>query len=136
MRIDLLEAFGLDPNVIAILKQKYGAQLLPIQERAVKKAIMMNRWISKAETKEIENSYQVFSGAIKRVGEDFSWLAETLASLAKEIRWDQRAIARISNLSQRLIYGVTEKGLALSSIRLRGLTMFNCRCNNCNGMLF
>jgi len=24
MRIDLLEAFGLDPNVIAILKRKYG----------------------------------------------------------------------------------------------------------------
>jgi hypothetical protein len=24
MRIDLLEAFGLDPNVIAILKLKYG----------------------------------------------------------------------------------------------------------------
>jgi len=55
------------------------------------------------------------------VGEDFSWLAETLASLAKEIRWDPRAIARIEKLSQRLIYGVTEKGLALSKIRLRGL---------------
>jgi len=91
------------------------------KERAVKKALMMNRWISNAETKEIENSYEVFSGAIKRVGEDFSWLAETLASLAKEIRWDPRAIARIERLSQRLIYGVTEKGLALSKIRLRGL---------------
>jgi DNA-binding winged helix-turn-helix (wHTH) protein len=91
------------------------------KERAVKKALMMNRWISQAETKEIENSYEVFSGAIKRVGEDFSWLAETLASLAKEVRWDPRAIARIERLSQRLIYGVTEKGLALSSIRLRGL---------------
>jgi len=36
MRIDLLEAFGLDPKVIAILKEKYGAELLPIQERAFK----------------------------------------------------------------------------------------------------
>ena len=107
---------------------KITGMLSQEKERAVKKALMMNRWISKAETKEIENSYEVFSGAIKRVGEDFSWLAETLASLAREIRWDQRAIARISNLSQRLIYGVTEKGLALSSIRLRGLgrTYINC----------
>jgi len=31
---DFLEAFGLDPNVIAILKGKYGELLLPIQERA------------------------------------------------------------------------------------------------------
>jgi len=100
---------------------KITGMLSQEKERAVKKALMMNRWISPAETKEIENSYEVFSGAIKRMGEDFSWLAETLASLAKEIRWDQRAIARISNLSQRLIYGVTEKGLALSRIRLRGL---------------
>jgi len=100
---------------------KITGMLSQEKERAVKKALMMNRWISKAETKEIENSYEVFSGAIKRVGEDFSWLAETLASLAKEIRWNPRAIARIEHLSQRLIYGVTEKGLALSQIRLRGL---------------
>lgn len=100
---------------------KISGMLSQEKERAVKKALMMNRWISNAETKEIENSYEVFSGAIKRVGEDFSWLAETLASLAKEIRWDPRAIARIERLSQRLIYGVTEKGLALSQIRLRGL---------------
>mgnify|MGYP001232523291 CR=1 FL=1 len=100
---------------------KISGMLSQEKERAVKKALMMNRWISNAETKEIENSYEVFSGAIKRVGEDFSWLAETLASLAKEIRWDPRAIARIERLSQRLIYGVTEKGLALSKIRLRGL---------------
>jgi len=42
MRIDLLEAFGLDPNVIAILKEKYGAQLLPIQERAFKEYQILN----------------------------------------------------------------------------------------------
>ena len=42
MRIDLLEAFGLDPNVIAILKQKYGEQLLPLQERAFKECQILN----------------------------------------------------------------------------------------------
>ncbi len=36
MRFDLLEAFDLDPNIIAILKQKYGPELLPIQEKAIK----------------------------------------------------------------------------------------------------
>jgi replicative superfamily II helicase len=34
MRIDLLEAFGLEPKIIPILKQKYGETLLPIQEKA------------------------------------------------------------------------------------------------------
>lgn len=32
MRIDLLEAFGLAPNVIAILKEKYGEILCYIQQ--------------------------------------------------------------------------------------------------------
>ena len=107
---------------------KISDMLAQEKERAIKKALMMSRWISKAETKEIENSYEVFSGAIKRVGEDFSWLAETLAALARDIQWDPRTIEKISALSQRLIYGVTEKGLALSKIRLRGLgrTYINC----------
>jgi len=100
---------------------KITGMLAQEKERAIKKALMMSRWISKAETKEIENSYEVFSGAIKRVGEDFSWLAETLTALARDIQWDPKTIEKISALSQRLIYGVTEKGLALSKIRLRGL---------------
>jgi len=32
MRIDLFEAFGLDPNIITILKGKYGEMLLHIQQ--------------------------------------------------------------------------------------------------------
>jgi len=48
MRIDLLEAFGLDPNVIAILKEKYGAELLPIQERAFKEHQILNGGITAA----------------------------------------------------------------------------------------
>ncbi len=36
MRFDLLEAFELDPHIIAILKEKYGPELLPIQEKAIK----------------------------------------------------------------------------------------------------
>ncbi|MDP2267623.1 MAG: hypothetical protein Q8K46_00495, partial [Deltaproteobacteria bacterium] len=100
---------------------KISGMLSQQKERAVKKALMLNQWISSRETKEIEEGYEVFSGAIKRVGEDFSWLAETLASLAKEVGWDTRGINRITTLSQRLIYGVTEKGVALSRIRIRGL---------------
>lgn len=91
------------------------------KDRAVKKALMMQVWLSTAETKDIERNYQVFSGAIRKVGEDFSWLAETLAALAKVIGWEERFVRVITHLSQRLIHGITEKGLALSSIRIRGL---------------
>lgn len=121
MRIDLLEAFGLDLEIRNVLKSKYINELLPIQVRAVKEILMMNRWISPAEIKEVENSYEAFSCAIKRMGEDFSWLSETLAVLAKEIRWDLLAVAVIKDLSRRLTYSLTENGHAPSDVHIRRL---------------
>jgi hypothetical protein len=55
------------------------------------------------------------------VGDDFSWLAETMADLAREMKWPEKTVKRIEVLSQRLIYGVSKEGLPLSQIRLRGL---------------
>jgi len=121
MRIDLLEALGLEPQSINILKAKYSEELLPIQVRAVKEVLMMNRWISPAAIKEIENSYEVFSCAIKRADEDFSWLSEVLAVLVKEIRWDLLAVAGMKDLSRRLTCSVTENGLPHSNVHIRCL---------------
>jgi helicase len=91
------------------------------EERAIKKALMLYRWISLSDTKEVENEFFVYSGAIKRVGEDFSWLAGTLADLAREMEWPEKAVQEIDVLSQRLVYGSSKEGLPLSRIRLRGL---------------
>ena len=82
---------------------------------------MLHKWISPSETKDVENEYFIYSGAIKRVGEDFGWLAETLADLAREMKWPEKIVKRIEVPSQRLIYGVSAEGLPLSQIRLRGL---------------
>ncbi len=95
--------------------------LLDDTNRAVKKTLMMIDWLTAAGTKDIEKKYQLFSGVIKRVGEDFSWLAETLAALARVAGWEERFVRLLVCLSQCLIHGVTKKGLALSSIRIRGL---------------
>jgi DNA-binding winged helix-turn-helix (wHTH) protein len=118
MRIDLLEAFGLEPQIINLLKSQYSEELLPIQVRAVKEVLMMNRLISPAAIKEIENSYEVFSCAIKRAAGDFSWLSE---ALAKEIRWDLLAVAGMKDLSRRLTCSVTEHGLPPANVYIRRL---------------
>ena len=90
-------------------------------DRVIKKAMMLHKWISPSDTREVENEYFIYSGAIKRGGEDFSWLAETLVDLAREMKWPEKMVKRIEVLSQRLIYGVSKEGLPLSQIRLRGL---------------
>jgi len=100
---------------------KRSTRLAYEEERAIKKALMLHKWISPSDTREIENDFFIYSGAIRRVGEDFSWLAETLADLAREMDWHKDAVKKIEELSQRLIYGVSKEGLPLSQIRLRGL---------------
>jgi len=53
------------------------------QARALKKALVLYHWISSAPTKEIEEAHHLFFGAIKKMGEEFSWLVEAIRSL----RW-------------------------------------------------
>jgi len=36
-----------------------------------------------ASTREIEEAHDAFSGAIKKMGEEFSWLIEAISTLAK-----------------------------------------------------
>ena len=148
MRIDLLEAFGLDPNVIAILKRKYGERLLLIQERAFKECRILNGGnflvfaIASSGKTLFGEILALFYGSkgkrvfylvpTKALAQQLSHVLNlppaAVAALARDILWHPRTIEKISALSQRLIYGVTEKGLALSKIRLRGLgrTYINC----------
>jgi DNA-binding winged helix-turn-helix (wHTH) protein len=91
------------------------------EARAIKKALLLSEWITPKATAEIENTYELHSGAIRRIAEEFSWLAEAAAAIAKAIGWPEQAVKKLSEVSERLIYGVTVQGLSLSKIRLRGL---------------
>lgn len=91
------------------------------EERAIKKALMMREWISGRATKDIENSFYVYSGVIKRVGEDFSLLCEALCDLSKESGWPKEVTEKISVLSEKLAQGLPEKALLLGRMRVNGL---------------
>jgi hypothetical protein len=60
------------------------------QERALKKALVLYHWISSAPTKEIEEAHHLFFGAIKKMGEEFSWLIEAISALAKTEGWPEQ----------------------------------------------
>lgn len=92
------------------------------EARAVKKALILREWITSRSTVEIEQSYDIHAGAIARIGEAFSRLAEAASALAREIGWTPETVRSLSELSERLLQGVTAQGLALSRIRVRGLS--------------
>src|SRR5712692_3976936 len=91
------------------------------QERAVKKALILYQWISSIPTREIEEAHGLFLGAIKKMGEEFSWLIEAISTLAKAEGWPEQVIKKMDLLGERLSFGVGPKGLELAKLRIRGL---------------
>jgi hypothetical protein len=91
------------------------------QERALKKALILYQWISSSPTREIEGAHNVFSGAIKKMGEEFSWLVEAISTLAKAEGWPEQVIKKMDVLGERLSFGIDFKGLELAKLRIRGL---------------
>ncbi len=96
-------------------------RLLYEQERALKKALILYQWISPASTREIEEAHNAFSGAIKKMGEEFSWLIEAVSTLAKAEGWPEAVIKKMDVLGERLSFGVGLKALELAKLRIRGL---------------
>ncbi len=91
------------------------------EARAIKKALILLEWITPRSTLEIEQAYDIHAGAMARIGEEFSWLAEAASALAREIGWPAETVRRLSELSERLTQGITAQGLALSRMRVKGL---------------
>lgn len=117
------EVERLGENDKILFKSILGPSHRPLyeQERALKKALILYQWISSTPTKEIEQAHQIFSGAIKKMGEEFSWLIEAIATLAKAEGWPESVIKKMELLGQRITFGVDAKGLELARLRIRGL---------------
>lgn len=90
-----------------------------------KKTLLLYDWISSREIRSIEQEYSLYHGAVKRLGEGFAWLADSLAAIAEEVGWKKEReedLKKIRNLSERLVEGVEEEGLSLAQWHIPGLT--------------
>jgi len=93
---------------------------------SIKKALLLYDWIGDKEVKEIEEAYKIYGGTIRKLGEGFSWLADSLAAVGESLGWSKKEnkkeeLAGIKILSERLAWGVEEKGLGLARLHVPGL---------------
>lgn len=86
---------------------------------AVKKTLLLAEWVTAKATSEMETFYQLHSGAIKRLGEEFSWLAEAASAIARAIGWPEKGLALLEGLSERLINGLPAAGRPLCKLPIR-----------------
>ncbi|NUQ46856.1 MAG: DEAD/DEAH box helicase [Phycisphaerae bacterium] len=87
-----------------------------------KKALLLHDWTRGLPTRQIEARFHCFAGSIAGLGSEFSWLAETLAGMAKLVGWPDGAIKLLESLSGQLVHGVQSDGLPLAAIRVRGFS--------------
>ena len=57
---------------------------------SIKKVLLLYDWIGNKEIKEIEEVYKIYGGAIRKLGEGFSWLADSLAAVAESLGWSKK----------------------------------------------
>ena len=90
--------------------------------RTLKKVLVLQEWLSLADTREIEGSFYACCGAIARLARDFSWLAESLACILRLSGWKEEAVSSVADLSERLLHGVPREGLPLARMHVPGLS--------------
>jgi len=93
---------------------------------SIKKVLLLYDWIGGKEIKEIEEAYKIYGGAVRKLGEGFSWLADALGGVAETLGWSKREnkkeeLAGIKVVSERLAWGVEEGELGLARLHIPGL---------------
>ncbi|KPL00296.1 MAG: hypothetical protein AMJ90_08450 [candidate division Zixibacteria bacterium SM23_73_2] len=91
------------------------------RKRKLKLCFLFTDWISDLPTKVIEEKYNLRSGFIKSSAETLSWLLDASSLVARITQKQKEKNKFLKNLSQKILYGVDEKGLKLSSLRVPGM---------------
>jgi hypothetical protein len=89
--------------------------------KAIKKALLMVDWIAEMPTQEIEGGYHTWAGAVRRIGEEYGWMVDALAGVARASGWPDARTRALDVLADRLTYGVLPDALPLARLRARGV---------------
>ena len=96
-----------------------------------KKTHLLYDWVEgKKSVKEIEEEYGLYRGCIYRLGEGFSWLANSLSAIAESLDWEKKYskdLNKIKMLSNRLVEGVQEEGVNLALLYIPRLSRYHIR---------
>lgn len=114
---------GSEEGLNTALKAQVQSRILlaPVQQRAIKLGLLMEDWIKGKDTPTMEKDFQSYYGTIATAALSMSWLADASHDIAKALGLDSKLLKRIRGISDRLIFGVEEKGLPIARLRVKGL---------------
>lgn len=88
---------------------------------SLKMAVLMNEWIGERETREIEESFRMYAGAVAGLGAQFNWLLQTAAALSVVYGLGIDLGRDLMRLAEQLSVGVEKAGVPLARLRVEGL---------------
>ena len=107
---------------------------------SIKKAVLLYDWIGEKGIRELEEEHKIYGGSIQKLGEEFSWLTDSLRTAAESLGWKMDEPSQKNNplsqeektkkdnwekvktLAERLNWGVEEEGLKLARLHIPGLS--------------
>jgi len=96
-----------------------------------KKTHLLYDWVmEKNSVKKIEEENGLYRGCIYKLGEGFSWLADSLSAIAECMNLEKKInkdLGKIKMLSKRLIEGIQEEGINLALLYIPGLSRYHIR---------
>ena len=112
-----------------IIMKKENEQITSLEDYITfKKTHLLYDWVEgKKSVKEIEEEYGLYRGCIYRLGESFSWLANSLSAIAESVDWEEKYskdLDKIKMLSNRLVEGIQEEGINLALLYIPGLSRY------------
>lgn len=115
-----------------ILMKKEKDETTSLEDYIIyKKTHLLYDWIrGKKNVKTIEEEYGLYRGCIYRLGEGFSWLADSLSAIAESMGWEKKInkdLNKIRILSNRLVEGVRKEGVNLALLYIPGLSRYYIR---------
>ncbi|MFH0795424.1 MAG: DEAD/DEAH box helicase, partial [bacterium] len=89
---------------------------------ALKKALLLVRWIGAEDTRVLEEDYGLFAGTLGNLGGHFQWLVQTQLALALALGLSHELLKQLEQLGERLLFGVPPTALPLTRLRVEGLS--------------
>ncbi len=112
-----LEIFG--QNLYQLFQELIEHRLDDYQvTKAFKTALLLTDYVGTMSSREIEERYHTYFGAVKRVAEHISWVLNSATAIAKVLEYPESWVTTLNSLAEQVQYGLPAEGIRLAQLRV------------------
>ncbi len=87
-----------------------------------RKTMILREWISNRPTRDIEDTFHIFSGTIANLASQIAWILQSASALARRFSMDDEFSSHLESIAERLILGCDQNALGFRGFRAMGFS--------------